>query len=127
MLTDGQTSAPATVVPSSVSFLRSDTGTQGSWVGVYGGDGFETFGDWAYPASYAQTRLSAGQYYYDAWYTPDVRALQLSNANPNRAAAGYSATNSFSIDLNLNDGQTHQVALYLLDWQCGLGGNGAGV
>jgi YD repeat-containing protein len=114
---DGRISAPATVVPSSVSFVRADAGTQGSWVGVYGADGFENFDGAVEMASYAQTRLWDGQYYSDSLYTPDVRALQDLPADPNRAVSGYGATDSFTIDLNLTDGQTHQVALYLLDWQ----------
>jgi hypothetical protein len=48
--------------------------------------------------------------------SPDVRALQkVSNPGDRIAATWYSSTN-FSIDVNLTDGLTHQVALYALDW-----------
>jgi serine protease len=49
--------------------------------------------------------------------TADPRALQ-KPANPaDRIAAAWYAANTFSVDLNLSG--THQVALYLLDWDGG--------
>ncbi len=48
--------------------------------------------------------------------TPDLRALQkASNLSDQIAATWYSPT-SFAVDVNLNDGQTHQIALYAVDW-----------
>jgi hypothetical protein len=47
--------------------------------------------------------------------TADVRALR-NAANTGRLAATWYAGSSFTIDLNLSDGQTHRVALYALDW-----------
>ncbi len=47
--------------------------------------------------------------------TTDPRALQKLNSSDRIAAALYSPT-TFEIDLNITDGQTHQVALYCLDW-----------
>src|SRR5207248_2422365 len=47
--------------------------------------------------------------------TTDVRALQKPGA-ADRLAACWFAGNSFSVDVNLTDGQAHKVSLYLLDW-----------
>jgi hypothetical protein len=45
----------------------------------------------------------------------DVRALQQPTGSGRLAAAWYAST--FSVDVNLGaDGNTHQVALYLVDW-----------
>jgi hypothetical protein len=46
--------------------------------------------------------------------TTDVRAL--SNPAGGRIAAAWYATHSFSVNVNVTDGLTHQVALYFLDW-----------
>src|SRR5262249_42786023 len=45
----------------------------------------------------------------------DARALQKAG-NPNSRVAACWYGNSFTIDVNLTDGQQHQVALYLLNW-----------
>ena len=45
--------------------------------------------------------------------TADVRALQ--NGSGRIAATWYSAT-TFSFDINVTDGNPHQIALYVLDW-----------
>jgi hypothetical protein len=43
-----------------------------------------------------------------------VRAL--SKPSGGRLAAAWYAADSFSVNVNMTDGQTHQVALYFLDW-----------
>src|SRR5262249_44492294 len=48
--------------------------------------------------------------------TTDVRALQKPGNPSDRIAATWFAAGNFTVDVNLTDGQTHQVALYLLDW-----------
>jgi hypothetical protein len=47
--------------------------------------------------------------------TMDLRALQKA-AGLDRIAAAWQTSNFFTIDLNLVDGKTHQLALYCLDW-----------
>ncbi len=47
-------------------------------------------------------------------------ALETSTGTPaDRLAATWYAANSFEIDVRINDGQTHQIALYALDWNDG--------
>jgi len=95
-------------------FDRKDTTTQGSWKGVYGGDGRVIVEDTTELPVYA-TVLSYGFDPY-IWQSPtaDVRALQRSSEPGRLAATWYGA--SFDIDLTLDDGATHRVAFYAVDW-----------
>ena len=47
--------------------------------------------------------------------TTDPRALQKPGGAGRIAAASYSAS-SFTVDVTITDGQTHDLALYVLDW-----------
>ncbi|MDQ3252778.1 MAG: hypothetical protein M3R15_02545, partial [Acidobacteriota bacterium] len=47
--------------------------------------------------------------------TAEARALQKA-AGTDRVAATWYSDSSFTVDINITDGQTHQVALYCLDW-----------
>jgi hypothetical protein len=96
------------------TFVKADTSTQGSWKSGYGVDGFSIAGDGtSYPA-YAQVSFTQTSAIWNG-STSDVRALQKSAASDRVAATWYSWS-TFSVDINLVDGQTHQVALYFLDW-----------
>jgi hypothetical protein len=103
--------------PSSTTaqFVKTDTTTQGNWTSSYGADGYNVLGDAvAYPA-YAVLTPSGETFYTWAASTTDVRALQKVSASDRIAATWYSGSN-FTIDVNLTDGNTHQLALYCLDW-----------
>lgn len=92
-----------------------DTTTKGNWKNNYGSQGYNTINDaMSYP-SYAQITVSGytSPYWDDS--TTDVRALQKA-VGTDRVAARWSANSSFTIDLNMTDGQSHRVALYSLDW-----------
>ena len=99
-------------------FLWEDSNTQGSWISTYGADGYNVIATYqtyqSYP-SYA-TVTASGQT-ESTWTssTQDVRALQVPGQSYRIAAAWYANT-GFTIDINLTDGQTHQVAVYCLDW-----------
>src|SRR5262249_12858631 len=102
----------------SAQFLSTDTTTQGSWQGVYGGDGYNVIGATAsnpnYPAYAAVTPAGKFDYTWTA-ATGDPRALQEPGSTGDRvAAASYGG--SFTVDVNLSDGGQHRLALYLLDW-----------
>ena len=97
-------------------FLRSDTVTQGNWKGKYGLDGSLIANDSSHPPSYATVNVYGNLLYTWAGSTTASRAL-LKGASPtDRIASTYYASTGFTIDINLTDGQSHQVALYLLDW-----------
>ncbi len=94
----------------------TDTTTAGTWKGVYGGDGYNVISDTAgYPA-YVSVTPSSNSTYIWAASTPDARALQKASPASDRIAACWYSAGSVSMDLRFNDTATHQVALYLLDW-----------
>ncbi|MGA7502290.1 MAG: hypothetical protein WBX00_36815, partial [Isosphaeraceae bacterium] len=107
-------SASSSVVPS-VSFIKQDTTTQGKWIGTYGSQGYDVIGNAASLPGYA-TVTPAGQTSYTwAASSTDPRALQDAGGTGHIAACWYSAS-SFTVDVNLTDGQTHDLELYFLDW-----------
>src|SRR6266436_6495687 len=99
----------------SATFVNLDTVTQGNWKGVYGAEGYNVINDTvSYPA-YAQVSPSGQNSYTWAASTSDVRALQKALISDRIAGTWYTST-TFDIDINLTDGQTHQLSLYCLDW-----------
>ena len=109
---DPTSSPPPTAT---ASFLQQDTTTQGSWIGTYGAQGYDIVcGPSSLPAN--DTVTPSGQSTY-TWTTTstDPRALQVPGSSNRVAAVWYSAT-SFTVDVNLADGQTHDLELYFLDW-----------
>jgi hypothetical protein len=103
----------------SAKFVKADTKTSGSWQGVYGADGYNVLdGAVSYPA-YA-TVSSTGTLGDWTLISTDPRALQVPGGSNRVAGYWVCPSNgtgcSYSIDLNLTDGKTHQVAIYALDW-----------
>jgi hypothetical protein len=96
------------------TFIKTDSSTAGSWKGVYGADGFSVIGDTASYPSYV-TVTSSGLLRTWTTSTTDPRGLQKASASDRIASAWYS-WGTFTIDLRFTDNGTHQVALYLLDW-----------
>src|SRR5207302_8670738 len=90
--------------------------TQGSWKGQYGGDGVAIANDSTNYPSYAQVSIVSAVVFTWASSTTDVRALQKAASSSDRTAATWYNSNGFWYDISVTDGNTHQVALYLLDW-----------
>jgi hypothetical protein len=97
------------------SFVAADTTTQGSWHGVYGGDGYSVANDSQSIPSYASLAVQNQLNYTWAPNTTDPRALQTGNGS-GRIAATWYLNGTFSFDINLTDGKPHQFALYAVDW-----------
>ena len=97
------------------SFLKQDATTKGSWSGIYGAQGYDIVsGPTSLPAG--DTVTPSGQLTYTYTTTSsDPRALQVPGSSNRIAAVWYSATN-FTVDVNLADGQTHNLELYFDDW-----------
>jgi subtilisin family serine protease len=101
------------------SFVKTDTTTQGTWKGSYGGEGYNVINDSiSYPAYVNVTPSGNASYLWGS--TSDVRGMQKAFVNERIAACWYSSA-SFSIDLSFNDSNPHQVAFYMLDWDNYLG------
>ena len=98
------------------SFLHSDTTTSGSWKGIYGADGYNVIDDTAAYPSYVTVTPSGNSNYIWASSTSDPRATQKASSATDRIAACWFSGGTFSLAMTFNDGNTHQVALYLLDW-----------
>jgi hypothetical protein len=97
------------------AFIKLDTTTEGSWINTYGGNGYDFIGAPANIPSYAQMSVNSAFIFTWAGGTSDARALQLPNGS-SRVAGTWYASGSFTIDLNLTDGATHQIALYAVDY-----------
>ena len=101
-------------VPASAVFSKYDTTNQGTWKGLYGSNGWVIANDSNNYPAYAQVALNGESSYTWASSTTDVRALQSGVTNGRIASTWYGS--SFSVDINLTDGNTHQVGLYAVDW-----------
>lgn len=105
-----------TSVGPSVGFQGFDITTQGTWKGVYGKDGWIIANNSTNPPSYAVVvQTGAATWTWEA-STTDPRALQQGASATNRIASTFYSSTSFTFDINLTDGQTHQVAFYCLDF-----------
>ena len=84
--------------------------------GKYGGDGFLIANDAnSTPPSYAAVSVTGDSIVTWSTTTTDPRALQTTIGSSTRIASAYlSGTSTFNVDLT--DGKTHRIALYLLDW-----------
>lgn len=111
--------SPTPGTAATASFVRFDSTTQGNWKGIYGVQGYNIVDDSASYPSYAQVSALGQNSHVWAASTSDVRGLQKVVPNDRLAASWFSPT-TFTIDVGLNDGLTHQVALYCIDWD----GNG---
>jgi transcriptional antiterminator Rof (Rho-off) len=106
---------PSPTPVAAASFVRSDTTTQGNWIGVYGSQGYNIIGNGSSYPSYATVTPSGQANCTWVASTTDSRALQDVGGSGRIAACWYSGT-SFSINVDLTDGQAHDLALYALDW-----------
>lgn len=102
---------------STASYVATDSTTEGHWTSTYGSQGYDVFGGGQSLPSYASIAVNNAQFYEWAAVNSDATKLQTSPGSTSRiAACDYSNAASFSINVNLTDGRTHQLALYFLDW-----------
>ena len=107
--------APPPPPASTASFLKPDATTKGSWSGIYGAQGYDIVsGPTSLPSGDTVTPSRQLTYTYTTT-SSDPRALQVPGSSNRVAAVWYSATN-FTVDVNLADGQTHNLELYFDDW-----------
>jgi hypothetical protein len=101
----------------SAVFQKTDTTTAGNWKGVYGADGSMIPNDSTHIPSYAGVTVGSTANTY-TWITStsDARALLKYASTTDRISSTYYNYPNFTIDVNFTDGLTHQIALYLSDW-----------
>jgi glucose/arabinose dehydrogenase len=102
-------------VATTATFVKTDTTTQGTWIGTYGAQGYSVIGKPASLPSSAAVTPSGALNFTWAGNTTDVRALQFPGGASRIASCWYS-TSTFTGDVNLSDGQAHDMELYFLDW-----------
>ena len=112
--TAGPTTSPTATV--AATFTTADTTTHGNWQGVYGRNGYLLADDAQQLPVTIQVTLSGQSGYIWAASSADSRALQKASTPGDRIAACWYASTSYTIAVDLTDGQPHQMALYLLDW-----------
>ena len=102
------------------SFVGPDTVSEGNWQGKYGVDGYSIAnGSQSLPAYASFAPLNESNWTWSS-NTTDPRALQAIPAG--RMAATWFSSSTFSLDVNLTDGKSHQVAIYAVDWDDYMGG-----
>jgi len=106
---------PGASTAGGATFVRADTTTQGNWRGAYGAQGYQVIGDATSLPSYSQVTPAGNLFWTWTASTDEARALQ-NAAGTDRVAATWYSDSSFTVDINITDGQTHQIALYCLDW-----------
>jgi hypothetical protein len=98
------------------SYAGADTVTHGNWTGKYGADGQLIANDLTNAPAYASVTFNGASLYTWTTSTSDVRALQASSGSTSRISSTYYSNASFTIDMNLTDGNAHKISLYLCDW-----------
>ncbi len=97
------------------AFIKQDVATQGTWINTYGAQGNDVIGDTARLPSYATVTATGQSSYTWAATSTDTRALQNPGGSGRIAACWYSPS-SFTVNVNLTDGQLHDLELYVVDW-----------
>ena len=106
---------PPTTATATASLVKTDTTTEGTWIGSYGTQGYDLINSSSSLPSYATVTPTGDLSWTWAASTTDPRGLQVAGGGSRIAACWYSAT-SFSVDVDLTDGQAHDVAIYALDY-----------
>ncbi len=97
-----------------VTFVKADTGTRGSWEGVYGSEGYSMAAVPPALPAYATVAASAPQWTWAANSSNPMHLQDPRNSTNRIAACWYSSTQT-SFDLAMTDGKAHRVAMYFLD------------
>lgn len=112
------TTSPTTTAGTSgtsVTALGVNTTVKGTWMGVYGKEGYVLQAERSANPSYGSVSYSGKADHVWVWNSTDAAALQKS-AGTDRLAACWYASESFEIKVNLTDGKKHKVSFYCLDW-----------
>jgi hypothetical protein len=98
-----------------VAFVGFDDSTKGAWKHRYGSDGYVVIGAGQALPSYIEMSYINGAEHVWVLKTTEVQALQ-EPAGDGRIAAQRAASLHAIIDLNIIDGKSHDMALYMVDW-----------
>jgi subtilisin family serine protease len=99
----------------SASFVTTDTTTLGSWRGVYGSQGYAI----PYDSNSSFNGLTLSGQSLAVWgFSSDPKATQMAPPaqTTDRLKSAWWSASSFTADVNITDGQAHQLAAYFADW-----------
>lgn len=99
-----------------IGFVKADEVTKGSWRGVYGAEGVAIANEKAMLPAYAQVKWPRDAGFWIKSAPGETRALQKTNDPSDRVASSWYSFSGFDIDIAFTDTRTHQVALYMVDW-----------
>jgi hypothetical protein len=97
----------------SATLIDTDTTTEGAWIGPYGAKGYDIAAGAVSVPGYATVATTGMAYTWTA-STTDPRALEGVGGTGSLASCWYAS--SFAVDVDLDDGQMHDLSLYFLDW-----------
>ena len=106
-------------IQASANFVQADTTTQGNWKTNYGADGYNVIGDTSgtNPVAPSYATVTPGAHNSGVWAASTFTANALEKINGADRIAGTWFQTSWSINVNDKDfANTHQIALYLLDY-----------
>ncbi len=102
---------------SSAIFNGTDTSTQGNWVGVYGTQGYDIIDGPVSAPSYATITPAGQSTYVYSTTSSDPRALEnVPDLTNNHIAAVWDSASSFTVDVDVTDGNSHNLELYATDF-----------
>ena len=100
---------------SAATFVKLDTTPGGNWENAYGTQGYDIVSDAVQIPSYASVSFAGQSTYVWSTTSSDGRGLQIPGSTYRVGTCWYSSS-SFTIAVNLNDGQSHDIALYACDF-----------
>ena len=89
--------------------------TEGDWIGTYGSQGYDLVGDAVSLPDYA-TVTSSGASTYTWTRTPTQRRPSRIRAITSALPPAWESSTSFTVDVNLTDGQAHNLTVYAVDF-----------
>ncbi|HEV2472511.1 MAG TPA: fibronectin type III domain-containing protein [Chthonomonadales bacterium] len=113
--TASATPAAGQTATAAAAFAGTDTSTAGNWIGKYGSKGYSIAQCATQLPSYVNLSVSGERNYLWAPSTIDSRCIRKPSGS-DRIGSAWDSGTSFTFDLNMTDGATHQVSLYALDW-----------
>jgi hypothetical protein len=101
--------------PSATLFFRTDLDSRGNWKPRYGIEGYVLPTDSTNLPAFATLSGNGATVISYLTSSSDPNSLQQSR-DGGRVLSGWSSPTNFTMDLNLSDGQNHEVAFYFWDW-----------
>lgn len=97
-------------------FIGYDSFTKGNWVNRYGAEGYYIIGGGGTTPAWFKSFYPDLRYHNWIGAETDERALLRSSFNSSRTIAALYSPTQIEIPFEFNDGRTHRLAFYSVDW-----------